>query len=262
MKTLSAYGPAVVVLLLTACGDAGAHATVLGPPRAAMARSGGTKLPTCSGASDCAAGPVICVDDNTTTIAPTVITDYPNGLSSDGRGTYIQGVDGVRNSLVLWVAGLSFDKASKSIKNPRRYSVNLNNPVPGGGGTPLGTFTDGNDNNLETQWGRVGDARKNLHDMSVGQTVTASQMNVTFHINGRFHILQMGPQPYGHCHSAPTAVFGTGTSAGTIYRASATKWVVDLPPGSVGRLFDLYNTDQYAVDKGLYYFQLHYEIGN
>lgn len=87
-------------------------------------------------------------------------------------------------------------------------------------------------------------------------------MNVTLHLDGRFHILQMGPQAYGHCHSAPTAVFGTGTTAGTIYRASMTKWAVDLPQGSIGRLFDLYNTDQYAVDKGLYYTQVHYEIGN
>jgi hypothetical protein len=164
--------------------------------------------------------------------------------------------------VVVYVATLSFDKSSKSVKNPRKYTVNLTNPVPGGGGVPLGTITDGNDNNIEIQWHRVGDARQNLHNIAVGQTVTADQIDATFHINGRFHILQMGPQPYGHCHSAPTAVFGTGTSSGTIYRASETKWVIDLPPGSVGRLFDLYNTDQYAVDKGLYYTQLHYEIGN
>ena len=225
--------------------------------------SAGVRLPTCSGASDCAAGPVVCTgEDGTATVAPTVITDYSNGLSSDGRGSYIQGADGVRYSVVLYVATLSFDKSSRSIKNPRKYAVNLSNPVPGGGGVPLGTITDGNDNNLEIQWYRVGDARQNLHNIPVGQTVTANQMNVTFHINGRYHILQMGPQPYGHCHSAPTAVFGAGTSSGTIYRASATKWVMDLPQGSVGRLFDLYNTDQYAVDKGLYYFQLHFEIGN
>jgi hypothetical protein len=72
-----------------------------------------------------------------------------------------------------------------------------------------------------------------------------------------------GPQPNGHCHnSGTTLVNGTGTSAGTIYRASATKWAIDLPAGSVGRLFDLYNTTEYASDKGLYYTQLHYEIGN
>jgi hypothetical protein len=38
-------------------------------------------------------------------------------------------------------------------------------------------------------------------------------------------------------------------------------WVMDLPAGSVGRLFDLSSTTQYAVDKGLYYLRLHYEIG-
>jgi hypothetical protein len=58
----------------------------------------------------------------------------------------------------------------------------------------------------------------------------------------------------------PSAVFGTGTSSGTIYRASATKWVIDLP-GSVG-VSSISNTDEYAVDKGLYDTQLHYEIGN
>ena len=264
MRSRSVCGLAVVALLLTACGGAADPATLIGAQQVSMDRGGGGgRLPTCSGASDCAAGPVICIgEDGPATVAPTLVTDYSNGLSSDGRGSYIQGVDGVRNSIVVYVAGLSFDKASKSVKNPRKYAVNLNNPVPGGGGIPLGIITDGNDNNLEIQWYRAGDTRQNLHDIQVGQTVTANQANVTFHINGRFHILQMGPQPYGHCHSAPTAVFGTGTSSGTIYRATETKWVIDLPQGSVGRLFDLYNTDQYAVDKGLYYTQLHIEIGN
>lgn len=262
MKSLSTCALVVVALLLAACGDAPDVATLMGVGQVAMVRSGGG-LPTCSGAGDCAAGPVICTgEDATATIAPTVITDYSNGLSSDGRGSYIQGTDGVRWSVVVYVAGLTLDPQKNSIKNPRKYSVSLINPVPGGGGVPLGIITDGSDINLETQWYRVGDARQNLHNIAIGQTVTANQMNVTFHINGRFHILQMGPQPYGHCHSAPTAVFGTGTSSGTIYRATATKWVIDLPQGSVGRLFDLYNTDQYAVDKGLYFMQLHYEIGN
>jgi hypothetical protein len=261
MKSRSGYGLAVVALLLTACGGLADPATILSANQPAMARSGGG-LPTCSGASDCAAGPVICTgEDSTITVAPTVITDYSSGLSSDGRGPYIEGTDGVRWSIVNYVAGLTLDQLKKSIKNPRKYTVNLNSPVPGGGGVPLGTITDGSDINLETQWYRVGSARQNLHNIAIGQTVTANQMDVTFHVNGRFHILQMGPQPYGHCHSAPTAVFGTGTSSGTIYRASATKWVIDLPVGSVGRLFDLYNTDQYAVDKGLYYVQVHYEIG-
>jgi len=264
MRSRSLCSLSVLSLLLTACADAVDTGTLVGVGQISMSgRGGGGKLPTCSGASDCAAGAVVCTgEDGPATIAPTVIADYSTGLSSDSRGPYIQGTDGVRNSIVVMVAGLSLDKSSRSVKNPRKYSVNLDSPVPGGGGVPLGVVTDGNDVNLETQWTRVGDTRRNLHDMTVGQTVTADQMNVTFHINDRFHILQMGPQAYGHCHAAPTAVVGTGTSSGTITRLSATKWSVDLPAGSIGRLFDLYNTDQYAVDKGLYYFQLHYEIGS
>ena len=261
MRSRSVGELTVLTLLLTACGGARGAEMVVGTGQIAMARTSG--LPTCSGMSDCAAGPVICTgEDGTGTVGPTVITDLSNGVSSDGRGSYIQGTDGVGYSFVAHVAVLSFDKSSKSVKNPRKLTVNLNNPVPGGGGVPLGTITDGSDNQIETQWYRAGDTRQNLHNIPVGQTVTANQMNVTFHINGRFHTLQMGPQPFGHCHSVPTAVFGAGTSSGTIYRASAPKWVIDLPAGSVGRLFDLYTTDQYAVDKGLYYTQLHYEIGS
>jgi len=223
----------------------------------------GSGLPTCSGASDCVAGPVVCsAEDGTALIAPTTITDAADGVSSDGRGPYIQRIDGVRHSTVVYVAGLSMAKHRKSVKNPRRYSVNLNNPVAGGGGVPLGIITDSSDMNIEAQWYRFGDARQSLHKLAIGQTVRADQVSVSFHVNGRFHVLQMGPQAYGHCLAASTQVHGTGTSLGTIYRASATKWVIDLPPGSVGRLFDLYNTTRYAVDRGLYYTQLHYEIGS
>ena len=266
MKSLTTFGLTIVVLLLTACADAVDTSALSGVGQATMAGAaggGGNKLPTCSGASDCAAGPMVCTgEDNTTTIAPAVLSDFSSGVSSDGLGPYVQGSGGA-SPIIIWAAFLSLDKASRSVKHPRTYSVNLSHPVPGGGGIALGTITDATgDIDLETQWIRVGNARRNLHDIPIGETVIASQMNVTFHINGHYHLLQMGPQPYGHCHSAPTAVFGTGTSTGTITRESATKWVIDLPQGSIGRLFDLYNTDQYAVDKGLYYTQVHYEIGN
>jgi hypothetical protein len=229
------------------------------PVLAHGARGGG--LPICSGASDCAAGALVCTgEDDTATVGPTVMADYSSGVSSDGRGPYVEGTDGVRYSVVLYVAALHLDH-NKSVKKPRAYTVNLNNPVPGGGGVPLGIITDGLDTHIETQWYTVGNTRQNMHNIAIGQTVTADQIDVGFHINGRFHILQMGPQAYGHCHATPTQVTGAGTTAGTIYRASATKWVIDLPVGSAGRLFDLYNTTQYAVDKGLYYTQLHLEIG-
>ena len=256
-------GLAAAALAVTACVGVTDTGTSVRVGQVSLDRAASSKLPTCTGFNDCAAGPAICTgEDQTATVGPTVITDNAAGLSSDGHGAYVQGVDNVQASVVLTIAAMQLAQTGKSVKHPRTYTVNLNNPVAGGGGVPLGNITDGNLNHLEVQWYTVGNTRQNLHAIPVGQTVTAQQMDVSFHINGRFHILQMGPLPYGHCHSVPTAVVGTGTTSGTIYRASDTKWVIDLPAGSVGRLFDLYNTDQYAVDKGLYYTRLHFEIGN
>ena len=71
----------------------------------------------------------------------------------------------------------------------------------------------------------------------------------------------MGPQAYGHCHAVPTQL----SALGRLQEPSTAQRneMGDRPAGgSVGRLFDLYNTTQYAVDKGLYYTQLHFEIGN
>lgn len=219
-------------------------------------------LPICVGLGNCGAGPLICTgEDQTTSVGPTVITDSPSGLSSDGRGAYEQRTDGVRYSVVRAFVSVSLDTAREGVENSRHYSVNLSNPVPGGGGVPLGIVTAASNANIEVQWRRVGNTRQNLHSIPIGQTVTADMMDVTFHVQGRFHVLQAGPAPWGHCHATPTRVDGTGTTSGTIHRASATKWVIDLPAGSVGRLFDLHNTAQFAVNRGLYYTDLHFEIG-
>jgi len=264
MKTRLICGlGALALVVAAACSEVPDSGTLVGVYQASMARGGnGGGLPTCSGASACAAGTFVCAGEDTTSIiGSVVIADRPSGLSSDTRGAYIQGTNGVQSTVVSMVAALGL-YATKSLKNPRTYTLNLNNPVPGGGGVPLGIISDGVDVYIETQWYTSNNARQNLHNIPVGQTVSADQIDVPVHINGRYHILQMGPQAYGHCHAAPTAVSGNGTSAGTITRLTATKWAVDLPAGSIGRLFDLYNTDQYAVDKGLYYTALHYEIGD
>src|SRR5690242_18735828 len=135
MRSLTAIGLAAAALLVVACGDT-AVTKVLSPTGpstiAGAGGGGGTRLPTCTGANDCAAGPLVCAgEDNTATSAPAVLSDYPNGVSSDGLGPYIPGIGGA-NPVVIWSVFLSLDKASRSVKNPRTYTVNLNNPVPGG----------------------------------------------------------------------------------------------------------------------------------
>jgi hypothetical protein len=145
--------------------------------------------------------------------------------------------------------------------NARALTVNLNKPVPRGGGVPLGIATSGDSSGLIAQRSMIGDTVQNLLDIAVGQIVTAALISVTFHLNGRRHLLQMGPIANGHCMRGKNRLHGTGTSSGTIHRASLTKWVVELPAGSIGRLFDMQDGWGHAVDRGLYYVHLHYEIG-
>jgi hypothetical protein len=228
---------------------------------APAARSG--ESPNCTGAGQCAPIQVDCeFADTTVSSGPIVVADFPDGLSSDGRGPYIKGADGVVSTDVGNAAALTI-WSQDSLKPLRTLTVNLNNPVPGGGGVPFGILTDkqsGEGIGLHTQRYYAGDTAQNLNRMRIGQRVAAAQLNVSFHVNGRKHLLQMGPQPNGHCHGA-TLINGTGTSSGTIFRASQTKWVVDLPARSVGRLFDIADGPGHAVDKGLYYVHVHYEIG-
>jgi len=191
-------------------------------------------------------------------VGPTVVSDFSDGVSSDGRGPYASG-----NVDYVAVFGLQVDSVGGV--SPRKLVVNLSHPVRDGGGVPLGLITLSENKPpqsaaLYAQWRTVDNTSQNLNGIPIGQTVTAPQMNVWFYLNGRFHMLQMGPQPWGHCYAGRNLVTGAGTSSATISRSSATKWAVDLPAGSVGRLFDLHNTSAHAVDRGLYYLRLHYEI--
>lgn len=234
---------------------------ILGGTGVAHAQRTGV-LPTCTGWSNCNPGEGICTfADRAPYEGPTVVADFADGVSSDGRGPYAPRTDGVFSMVVLGGGGLGLRSNPDSIIYSRTLRVNLNNPVPGGGGTPLGVLTSGSDDMLFAAWKRIGNAAQSLHDILVGLTVTAAQLNVSVHLGERFYVLQMGPQPLGICHTNVNRVNGAGTSTGTIYRASQTKWVIDLPAGSIGRLFDLHNTTHYAVDRGLYYVRLHFEIG-
>lgn len=205
--------------------------------------------------------------DRRTYEGATVIADYPDGVSSDGRGPYTPGTEGVAVSLVGFPVVVG-------AMSPRRLTINLSNPVPDGRAVPLGVVIDSGGRNpvgvplsfgIYTQTLNVGNENQNVHAIPVGQTAEAAQINVFFHIDGRFHILQMGPQPWLHCHTRTPPVNGNGTSTGTIYRAGPAKFVVDLPMGSIGRLFDVSSLSKTApfavIDKGLYYVHLRYEIG-
>jgi hypothetical protein len=245
----------IAVLVSVGCARPSHGGNTAGPPTCANLQScgqGGDGQASCTFAdtSQIAGTPVI---------GTTVIADFPDGISSDGRGPYAPGTDGVLGSSISGV----------SLRYPRKLKVNLNSPVPGSGAVPLGIVTDGENSRWNPEkpyfglfWDleAVGHEIQDPRSIQVGQTVPAGQINVFFHINGRFHILQMGPQALGHCHTRRNPVNGSGTSSGTIYRAGSTDWVVELPAGSIGRLFDMSRTLPYTVDKGLYYVHLRFEL--
>ena len=102
------------------------------------------------------------------------------------------------------------------------------------------------------------DSQQSFQDLKIGETVKLAQLDFDLYIHGLHYVMQMGPQPYGHCFK--TKINGNGTTQGTITRVSKSEWVVDLPPGSKGRLFDNHDYSINAVDKGLYYVSMHFVI--
>ena len=246
---LTSFSAICVAVLMTCMGFA--------PPSGAQS----SQAPTCTGWGNCSSGRRICtIEDAPVYVGPTNVSDFQDGVSSDGQGPYVAGTKGVVNSMVV-LGQISLGRFGKE-KDSRTLSVNLNHPVPGGGGVPLGIVTITGDNLLYAAWKRVGDTARSPANIPVGRIETAEQTNISFHLDGRFHVLQMGPRPLGQCHEGAdrNRVHGTGTTSATIYRASPSRWVVDLPAGSIGRLFDISQTKERAIDKGLYYVHLHFEL--
>jgi hypothetical protein len=200
-----------------------------------------------------------------------VISDSGYSIRSDGRGVYEGTSTNVFIPPVGLIAGLVLLHAPVSDPSVRFFTVDLDHPVPGDIGRPLGVIkVDGRfpgrfvpsgasaagelSAHANTDW----DYRQHsLADVPVGGVVTVAQMAVDFYISGVLHLLQMGPQPYGHCKAAGTAVYGDGTTAGTVSHPDPDRWIVDLPPGSVGRLFENRTGDPNARNRGLYYVSLH-----
>jgi hypothetical protein len=139
----------------------------------------------------------------------------------------------------------------------RAILIDLDHPVVAGGGRRLGTVRADNNVVVIAQQQVGADNRLRLmSDIAVGKSVPAPLISIEFPIDGVVHLLQAGPQPVGHCFSDGTAIHGNGTSAGTITRADSSSWVIELPPGSIARLFDVRNQYPHAIDKGLYFVSL------
>lgn len=218
----------------------------------------------------CGSGRTLCYDTSRPIGGPgfvATVSDMPAGVSSDGRGPYLW-----HQSNVLVVAAsravvLVLDANARNNAQRRALVVDLRHPVPNGGGMPLGVVTDSGMRGpieIAAQWyAEWHGGRRRAHstlDIPIGTRVDAAQTDVSFYIDSVLYVLQMGPQPFNHCFADPPTIHGRGTSRGTILRANTTKWIVDVPPGSVARLFDVSHGTSHAVDKGLYDVSMHFVI--
>ena len=190
------------------------------------------------------------------------LSGLPYSITSDGLGPYIAVErNGYLRINASQVASLEFASLGSDGSPARSIKVDLNHPVPGDIGVPLGVVASNHNLELASQWYTdSSNIAHSIRDIPIGTTVTSEQTDVGVHINGVYHVLQMGPQRYGHCFSDGSATYGDGTTRATIHRVTATEWVVDLPPGSVGRLFDIHLSAPNAVNKGLYYVSVRYVI--
>jgi hypothetical protein len=189
------------------------------------------------------------------------LSDAPYSVRSDGRGPYRRRSANVGVVYLARIAVLNLMDFAFDSQTARSIQVDLSRPVDGGSGRPLGIIVDDHGVEVSAQWGRDSAfTARSLLDIPVDSTVLAAQMEVGFHIDGVYHALQFGPQPWGHCFSDGTAVHGAGTSRGTIRRISESAWEIELPQGSIGRLFDISRSAPNAVDKGLYYASMHFII--
>jgi hypothetical protein len=227
------------------------------------------------GPGGCENTPRICNLPTPLTPAPVpvrsvVIIDSGYSVRSDGRGAYIRDSMNVVVRNVGLVAGLELEGVPRGVP-ARSFVVDLGHPVPGDIGKPLGVVSvdgrfpgrfnpsgtfPGNEllAHANTDWD---EKQHSLSDLPVGSSTALDQLDLDFYRNGVLHMLQMGPQPYGHCQSGGTAVFGDGTSRGTFSHPDPNHWVIDVPRGSIGRLFANPSGDAKAVNRGLYYLSLH-----
>jgi hypothetical protein len=184
-------------------------------------------------------------------------------ITDDGKGPFAEGRDSgsvyVRAALNLHPTLPRVDSAYAT----RFLRIDLSNPADSTA-VSLGIIED-RFADLHA-WGSTLARNKvepTVQYQPVGSTVKSATVHVDFHYQGRYYLLQLGAEAVGEgCNQGGTAVYGTGTTAATVSRPQYNLYIVDAPPGGVGRLFDITNKFAGAVNKGLYHtsFRVVFEI--
>jgi len=187
------------------------------------------------------------------------VIDSGNSLRSDGQGPY---VNGEKYSVVVAQAAWNifpFRKVASDAKPQRHLIVDLDHPVPNGGGIPRGILNSVG--GPHSYWHL--DEKRNVHgvlDIPEGTTTFSelTAVGLASEDGATNYLLQMGPWSWQTCeNSGPVGT--AGTTRVIIARTGPNTWTVTAPAGSVGLLHDIRNPMK-PVPFGLYYinFEIHY----
>jgi hypothetical protein len=207
--------------------------------------------------------PACTTSDPATVPMKTTVINTGNSLQDDGKGLFVDGVD---NDSVLDMnafALFTFDRNKPDSRTLRSISVDLDKPVPGGGGSPMGVFRNPIAEKLPAGDNRGGvfasywrlDSNNRVYavrDIPLGQTVDSerTQIWITSQFDGKRYGLQMGPwsskcEPFAELRTA-------GTTKAKITRTGANSYTIFAAPGSIASLSDV--TDQrHPIGIGLYF---------
>lgn len=204
------------------------------------------------------------------------VEDIAGGLSSDGRGIYLNGRDGIATpgifgawALNLWSWAGSDGQTNQPRSNytgprpGRALRFNLGRPVAGSGARPLGTVLD-TVGRIHAFWRDLEDVRTVVPIllMHVNDTVTTDRVEFFVRAEGHQYVLQFGPWTMGRYSGragAGALMHGDGTTRAVVERPQYERWIVRSSPGSIGRLW-LFDDVQHPEDRGLYYFDFAVEF--
>ena len=160
-------------------------------------------------------------------------------IRDDGKGAYSDGVDGVQSPLQNAGARLyPFVPAAETVR--RTLVSDLSHPADAKAQQDFG-IVQRPDSNFRVFWKQDNTAKiiYGILDIPVGMTVQSERVELSVMLEGRQHILRFGDMDESVCWQARIGPNGKGTTRATVTRASESEWRLDLPAGSLGRLWDL-----------------------
>lgn len=185
-----------------------------------------------------------------------MIVSSTGQMRNDGKGVYRNGTDfvGVWLDPSKW-PHMSFDfcmnwKFSTPIVPTRTVEHHLTDPVPGGGGMPVGVFKSPYGNDLVITKPMTASVNA-FTDMAVGSSVSPDSAEVRFCNSDctEYYSLIFGAKSVFY---RDMEINGAGTTKPLVTRTTATSWTISFPAKTVGRLWKRSGN---LADRGLYYYE-------